>query len=246
MLTFPEYAQTEALTYLKWIFVGSIAALGACAFMGKGRTHLNVTKLYMSFLQAHSDGGVHFTPDNIQYYASYLHSSVDIQDRVIHIGTGSAKEKLLEVPIGHIDPHDTIIITVGLNKSHPNTPSVDSDPQVAISDGSNTNGFELTDVGNYAVLPPCYVVSGVHDDERVSATAQTPSTFKLTFTPFFKYGACETAQDGGFINTGRFNTQIDVGKLLYLTVFRNHAAENMYFHYFNVQIFQKQQWRTQK
>ena len=69
---------------------------------------------------------IHFTPDNIQYYASYLHSSVDIQDRVIHIGPGSANEKLLEISIGHIDPHATIIITVGLNKSHPNTPA-DSD-----------------------------------------------------------------------------------------------------------------------
>ena len=206
--------------------------------MGKGRTLLNLTKLYyMSFLQAHSDGGVHFTPDNILYYASYLHSSVDIQDTVIHIGPGSANEELLEIPIGHIDPHATIIITVGLNKSHPNTP-VDSDPRVGISDGSNTNVFYLVDVGNYAAYSPCYVASGVHDDERVSATAQTPSTFKLTLTPFFKYGACETAQDEGYISTGRFNAQIDVGKLLYLTVFRDNAAENMYFHYFNVEIFQ--------
>ena len=195
--------------------------------------------------QAHSDGGTHFTPDNIRYYASYLHSSVDIQDRVIHIGPGSTDEKLLEIPIGHIDPHDTIIITVGLNKSHPNTPA-DFDPKIGISDGSNTNEFIINDIGNHAFSPPCYVVSGVYDDTRVSATAQTPSTFKLTFTPFFKYGACETAQDGGYINTGRFNTQIDVSKPLYLTVFRSDAAENMYFHYFNVQIFQKQWSRTQK
>ena len=96
--------------------------------------------------------------------------------------------------------------------------------------------FYLNDVGNYAAYPPCSVVSGVHDDARVSSTARTPSTFKLTFTPFFKYGACETAQDGGYINTGRFNTQIDVSKPLYFTVLRNDAAENTYFHYFNVQI----------
>ena len=180
---------------------------------------------------------IHFTPDNIRYYASYLHSSVDIQDRVIHIGPGSANEKLLEIPIGRIDPHATIIITVGLNKSHPNTPSVDSDPQIGISDGSNINEFYLNDVGNYATFPPCRVVAGVHDDARVSATARTPSTFKLTFTPYFMYGACETAQDGGYINTGRFSTQIDVSKPLFLTVFRNSAAENMYLQYFNVQIF---------
>ena len=73
------------------------------------------------------------TPKNIEFYATFLHPGVDIQDRVIHFGPGVRGEKLIEVPIGRIDPHATIVITVGLVKSHPNTPSVDSDPLVGIS-----------------------------------------------------------------------------------------------------------------
>jgi len=34
--------------------------------------------------------GLHLTPDNIKYYASFLHSSATIQDRVIHFETGTA------------------------------------------------------------------------------------------------------------------------------------------------------------
>ena len=97
--------------------------------------------------------------------------------------------------------------------------------------------FYLSDAENYNNSPPCRVYYGLHDDALVSATAQAPSTFKLTFTPFFKYGACETAQDGGYINTGRFYTQIDVGKQLYLTVKGHNGAEDMYFYYFNVQYY---------
>ena len=57
--------------------------------------------------------------------------------RVIHFGFGVTKdEKLLVVPIGEIDPHATIVVTVGLDKSHPITASVDCDAAVGISDGS--------------------------------------------------------------------------------------------------------------
>ena len=66
---------------------------------------------------------MHLTSDNIRYHASYLHSSVDIQDRVIHFGPGALHDKLLEIPIGQFDFHATIVITVGLVKSHLNTPT---------------------------------------------------------------------------------------------------------------------------
>ena len=81
--------------------------------------------------------GLHLTPDNIVYWATFLHSSATI-DRVIHFRSGTLHEKLLEVPLGQIDPHATIVITVGLDNSHPNT-LTDSDPRIGISDGDNTN-----------------------------------------------------------------------------------------------------------
>ena len=84
--------------------------------------------------------GLHLTADNIQYHATFVHSSVSIQGRAINVAAGSSnKEKLLDVPIGHIDTHASIIITVGLNNTQPNTPSIDSDLVVGVSDGTNSN-----------------------------------------------------------------------------------------------------------
>ena len=81
------------------------------------------------------------------------------------------------------------------------------------------------------------MANGAHDDTPVSIGTKVPATFKLTFTPFYKYGSCDTAEEGGYINTGRFNTQLDITKPLYLRVERNHAPEQYYFHYFLVEIY---------
>ena len=155
------------------------------------------------------------TPDNIRFFASLLHSSTDIQDRVISFGPTTIIEKLLEVHLGEIDPKVTISITVALNKSHPNTPGTDSDLCVGISDGTTDNLQFIFDV-NYVNLPPCQPLNGEHDNVLVSNGTQVPAIFKLIFTLFYKYGACETAQEVGYINTGTFNDQIDTSKPLFL------------------------------
>ena len=177
------------------------------------------------------------TPKNIEFYATFLDSDVDIQARAIHFGTGVANEKLLEVPIGEVDPHATIVISVGIDKSHPNTASVDTDPNIGISDGTNENLFRMWDVNNYPSNSPCQPWPGSHDGTLITSGTQVSSTFKLTFTPFNKFGFCETAQQGGYINTGTFNSQIDITKPLFLTVKRSQAREQYYFHYFMVEIY---------
>ena len=155
------------------------------------------------------------TADNIQYHATFIHSSVYIQDREINVGPGSSfNEKLLEVPIGCccIGTHASIIITVGLNTTFPNT--IDSDLHVGVSDGTNSNLWTIVDRNNYRLHPPCAIWFGSgsrDDDTRVldPSTTLVPVTTKLTFTPFYKYGSCETAQEGGSINTARFDAQLD-------------------------------------
>ena len=103
---------------------------------------------------------INITPDNIRYLASFLDSSVDIQDRVIHFGPGTASEMLLEVPLGEINPRSTDIITVGLDKSHPNTAGTDSDIVVGISDVISTTIILSRHVTQYLahMIPPSFLL----------------------------------------------------------------------------------------
>ena len=179
------------------------------------------------------------TADNIQYHATFIDSSVSIVDRAINVVAGSSNhEKLLEVPIGDIDLHASVIITVGLNTTLPNTAGVDSDLTVGISDGSNINKWALLDKNNFGSLPPCIIWSneGSSDDKRIVSTATVSASAKFTFVPFYKYGTCETAQEGGYINTGRFNAQLDLTKPLSLGLYRHNSGEQYSFYYILVEV----------
>ena len=178
------------------------------------------------------------TPDNIRYFATFISPTASIQGRVIYIGPGTTNnEVILKVPLGEVDPRATIVITVGLNNTNPNTPETDSDLGVSISDGTNSNLQWIVDISNYATLPPCYPNSSSRDQNFVTFGTNVSSTFKLSFVPFYKYGACETAQDGGTINTGTFNSQVDTTKPLFLDLVRNNAPEQYYFHYLNIEVY---------
>ena len=147
-----------------------------------------------------------------------------------------ANEKLLEVPIGEVDARATIIITVGLDNSHPNTPTVDSDFNIGISDGTTQNLQNIPDISNYPDYPPCSALNADQDNRLVSTGTKVPAVFRLIFTPFNRYAACETAQEGGYVNTGRFNDQIDTTKPLLLRVQRGDAGEQYFIRYLRVEI----------
>ena len=180
--------------------------------------------------------------DNIQNHATYIHFSRDTtQDRLIHFGTGISNQLLLEVPIGHIGIHDTIVVTLGLDKSYMNTASYAANLRISLSDGTNNNLFYIFD-HDYSHRYPCRPVSGYYDSDawaRVNPITQAPSMFKLTFVPFFNFATCETGQEGGYINTARFysSVQLDITKYLRLQVLRLSSNDQVYIHYLKVEKF---------
>ena len=176
---------------------------------------------------------IFITPNNVRYLANFIDSSATIDSRSIRFSRGTANEKLLQVPIaaaGELDPRASIRVTVGL------TPVIgDSDPRVGISDGVNVNKFIIRDTGNYGSTAPCGIDDGSHEDRRVT-TRRVPSQFTFLFTPFYKYGACSSAQDGGYLNVGTFNNQVDPTTGLSLVIQRTDAGEQYKFRYFLVEI----------
>ena len=131
---------------------------------------------------------------------------------------------------GEVGPHTSIRITVGLKP--PGT--ADKDPRVGLSDGVNNNIFVIPDNSD---SPPCIPHPGTHDGNRLTSfTPQTQtSQFVLLFEPFHQYGACFTAQEHGYVNTGTFTHQLDTSNCLDFVVTRDDGHETYDFYYFIVE-----------
>ena len=175
------------------------------------------------------------TPGNVRYLANFIHSGATIDSRSIRFGSGRGNEKLLQVPIaaaGELDAHASIRVTVGLTPA-----SGDSDPGIGISDGVNVNRFIIVDTSNYYNHAPCYIfpTEGSQENKLVS-TRRVPPQFTFLFSPFNKYGACSSAQDGGYLNVGTFNKQVDPTNGLSLVVHSDDDRHERYqFRYFLIE-----------
>ena len=174
-------------------------------------------------------------PSNVRRLANFIDSSATIDSRFIRFSRGTAYEKLLQVPIAaarELDARASIRVTVGL------TPvSGDSDPYIGIRDGvtCNVNKFYIADTGNYGHTAPCGIEDGSREDTRVT-TRRVSSLYTFLFSPFYKYGACSSAQDGGYLNVGTFNKQVNPRNGLSLVIQRADAFEQYKFRYFLVEI----------
>ncbi len=193
-------------------------------------------------LQLHGNPGqsqsLFIDADNVESLASFLDDSAVIEERAIKFGPGTKDEKLLEVPLGFIDPHATIRVTVGLDDTAPSAPAVDHDPRIGISDGSTVNEILIADVNNYENYAPCIPLGAASvDDNRVSERTHAPAQATLIFRPLHKYGACYLPLDGGYVNTATFIGQLDTGRGLSLTVYRSDPKEQYRFYSFIVEIY---------
>ncbi len=118
--------------------------------------------------------------------------------------------------------------------------SQDHDPRVGLSDGTNRQLFWLSDTGNYhvkggTIACGVFVEDGFNENYKITS-GPTPAQFTLLFTPYHKYGACSTGQNGGYVNVVTFNSELDVSKGISLVVYRHQAPEEYRFHYFLVEI----------
>ena len=180
--------------------------------------------------------GLLITADNVRHHASFIHSSVNVEKRLIHFSSGTQTEELLRVPlaeVGEIKPHSSIRITVAIK---PRASNIDSDPYVGITDGSKTNAFVLRDPGNFDSLSPCQPDNAEQDDIRIPANSMQASVYVFQFDPFHQYGSCTTANVNGYVNTASFNNKLDLTKKLSLVVNREEAPEEYNFLYFAVEI----------
>ena len=171
------------------------------------------------------------TPDNVECLASHISPVSTIKETVIHFGPGIAGESILRVPIE--TPDSAIVITLGIDNSHYNRH--DATLHIGVTDLSKSLRFGIIDVKQYRVWPPCYPVSAISDGKRVSEGTKVPSTFKFMINLKERFGYCETAQEGGYINGGKFYNELDLSRPLYLELLNWIEWREHFIHYISIE-----------
>ena len=183
------------------------------------------------------------TPRYAQEHATVIGSYTTFETRSIYIGTGGqAADTRLQVPIvpaGRFSTNAsiTVKITVALDGSMLNQRSVDRDPQISITDGRVMNEYRIHEINNYPTWSPCAALSA-SGPQKTLQTGPVPDQFTFLFKPAERFGACFTAQNGGFVNVGTFNNQLDLSLGVSLRLRMNEANEDIRYYYFLVEITQ--------
>ena len=183
------------------------------------------------------------TPRYAQEHATVIGSYTTFETRSIYIGNGGQDaDTRLQVPIvpaGRFSANAsaTIKITAVLDGRMLNQLSDDTDPEISITDGRVMNEYRIHDISNYPTHPPCQA-QGASGMQKTLPSGPVPDQFTFLFKPAEKFGACSTAQNGGFVNVVTFNNQLDLSLGISLRLRMNEAREDIRYYYFLVEITQ--------
>ena len=184
---------------------------------------------------------ISITPRYAQNHATFISTVVRFNDTSMYFGPYSIEAKLLELPLisaGKFarDKPIAIQITATMNGGMLN--SGDRDPILGLTDGNTTNLFVINDIIQYPIRP-CRLLSASGIPPKVISTGPVPDQFTFIFKPAERFGACSTAQQGGYVNVGIFNNQLDLSRGINFQIYRdNESYEDYLFYYFLVEIFQ--------
>ena len=178
--------------------------------------------------------GLVITADNVRQYASYIHSSVTIRDRLIHVSSGNPDVAFLKFNLGKLRPDTTIKVTVALK---PGPANVDSDPIIELNDGTKFNRFSLLDPTLWRHYSPCLARRASQDNTLVPAGTKQGSIYQMIFGPDKGYGACTAGYENGYINSARFTDKLDLSKEISVVMRKDDDPPEEYnFHYFIIEV----------
>ena len=184
------------------------------------------------------------TPGYAQEHATVIGSNTTFETRSIYIGSGGqAADTRLQVPIvpaGRFSANAsiTVKITAALDGSMLNQQSVDRDPRISITDGRVMNEYQIHEINNYPYHPVCRAESASGPQKTLPPTVPVPDQFTFLFKPAERFGACSTAQNGGFVDVATFNNQLDLSLGVSLRLRMQEANEDIRYYYFLVEITQ--------
>jgi len=182
------------------------------------------------------------TPRYAQERATVIGNSTTFETRSIYIGSGGqAADTRLQIPIvpaGRFSANasSAIKITAALDGRMLNERS-DRDPLIGITNGRVTYEYVISDTNNYPTVP-CNAQNASGSAKTLPPTVPVPDQFTFLFKPAERFGACFTAQNGGFVNVATFDDQLDLSLGVSLRLRMDGAHEDIHYYYFLVEITQ--------
>lgn len=140
----------------------------------------------------------------------------------MHFPGGGGTLELFRVPLGRLEPHSVIQITVALTSDTPTT-------FIGLSDGVHENTFYINRNGR------CTVSGGYLISANIPSGAKKHNEYTLLLEPFQKFAAC--SHIGDHITTGSFSSGLDINKGLDFIVKRGSSSDACDFYYFIIEIF---------
>ena len=189
--------------------------------------------------------GLLITARNVESLATFIDSTATIDDTSISFGLynpirfgpgGTFDDIILEVPIDSSSSYELISSSIRITVGFDNPGNgEDHDPNFGLTDGTNVNRFWIRDDISSVNNPSCSLRDAVEEGSLVSAG---PVSHQVTFlfSPLTRFGACYTAQDGGYVNADLFNEQLVVSDGLTFRINCNNVEEEYRFFYFLIEI----------
>ena len=185
---------------------------------------------------------IFITPRYAQKHATFISTVASFNDTSMYFGPRSSGAKFLEVPLisaGRFARNESIAIQITVSMNGGMLNERDRDPILGLTDGITTNLFVINDIYNYPIQP-CRPATTSGTVGKVLTTGPVPDQFIFLFKPAERFGACSTAQQGGYVNVGIFNNQLDLSMGINFQINRdNEIHEDFLFYYFLVEIFQE-------
>ena len=192
------------------------------------------------------------TPRKLQSVAS-LQDLTSASDTELQFTASASNVRLLRFTLdslGTIPPGALNNLTIYIQVYFLQSPTNDSDPQVALCDNTICNGIFINDDGNYPNLPCCYTTftPGPTTDpscpsncgEIVAANVVDPKTVSLTFVPSERWGSFSIPEGNGFTSSYIFGTQLDPTQGLSVEMYSDNSGEQYKLGYIIVEVIREE------
>ena len=176
-----------------------------------------------------------------------------ITDGEIHFTSSQLYSRLLRFvigPPGQVPPSSSINLMLSVQLHFLRSPTVDSDPIVAICDDAICNAVTILDASNYPNIP-CLFSTFTSGPSAANITRSTdcggeivdgtdftqPRMVSLLFSLNQRWASFTIPDGNGFTASGIFDRQLEFTRGLFMEIYGDHAGEEYRLSHILVEVF---------